>query len=429
MKRRDRENDSGEQRQKLMGLGNRSMGKSYYPELQRRLHELESFRDLLNRINDTIFIVDAHNGLILDMAGAAELMTGCPSHQLMGQAFSEILPHHVRKHVTNLLSSERATLTMETEFNCPMCEGRVPTPVEITIQFPEGDEGDRAVVVARDISERKQAEEEIKRYSEELEIRVKQRTRELDQANEAKSEFMSFISHELRTPMTSVLGFIRIMRKKLVKSIYPSVQTDSPKVRRNMDQVLQNVDVIIAEGDRLLQLVNDLLDLAKHEASKMEYHMRISDLNRMLDRAMAAAAGFFDDSEADFVQEIPPGLPPVTADDDRLIQVILNLLSNAEKFCKEGTITLRASVEGAYAVICVEDTGIGIPPALHKAVFDKFTQVGENHQKIKQGTGLGLPICQHIVAAHGGKIWVESTPGAGSKFFFTLPILGGRTEI
>ncbi|WP_147819574.1 histidine kinase dimerization/phospho-acceptor domain-containing protein [Salidesulfovibrio onnuriiensis] len=346
MRRRDNDRKALEQRQKLMGLGNRSMSKSYYPELQKRLNELEGFRDLLNRIHDTIFIVNMENGQIMDISGAAEAMTGSPGHRLLGRRFVEILPPHIRKDVAALVGTDRTTVTLETTFNCPQCTGRVPTPVEIAIQFPTDPGGDRAVVVARDITERKQAEDEIRRYNEELETRVKQRTRELDQANEAKSDFMSFISHELRTPMTSVLGFVRIMRKKLTNSIYPSVHSDSPKVRRDMEQVVRNTDVIIAEGERLLTMVNDLLDMAKHEAGRMEYHMRVTDLNRLLDRALAAAAGLFDDTEAEFVQEIQPDLPAITADDDRLIQVILNLLSNAVKFCGEGSITFRTEVEG-----------------------------------------------------------------------------------
>lgn len=112
----------------------------------------------------------------------------------------------------------------------------------------------------------------------------------------------------------------------------------------------------------------------------------------------------------------PPG-------DDRIIQVLLNLLSNAVKFCRQGTVTVRVEAEGPTVAVSVQDTGIGIPHGLQSAIFDRFTQVGDEGTA-KKGTGLGLPICQHIVASNGGKPWVESTPGEG--FTFTLPVLGAE---
>lgn len=264
-----------------------------------------------------------------------------------------------------------------------------------------------------------------------LETKVHERTRELEEANrklqeldKMKTDFLSTVSHELRTPLTSVLGFAKIIKKRLEKAIFPKLQMpeDDKKTARAVKQVSENIDIIVEEGERLTDLINDVLDIAKMEAGKMIWKMERLAGNDLIERALAATTSLFHDTNLTLVKEVSSDLPAVKGDKDRLIQVLINLVSNAVKFTEEGSITCRAVVDDAFLVISVADNGIGISKADQEAIFDKFGQVGDTLTGKPKGTGLGLPICKQIVEHHGGKLWVESQVGIGSTFFFTIPL-------
>jgi PAS domain S-box-containing protein len=428
MKRRAEETppprkDDSDERAKLIGLGKRSISKSYYPELRARLDELERFRSLLDRVSDTIFVVDAETGVILDVAGSVQSMLNCGIKSLVGTPFNNILPDHIARYAANIFSIKTDVLQLETEFCNPRCPEQL-VPVEMSLRIVQQNEGRRAVIVARDISERRRNEEALRKSHDDLEIRVRERTRELARANRAKSEFLSIVSHELRTPLTSVIGFAKIIRKKLLETVFPAVKSEgNNKLDKEMSRVRKNIDIIVSEGDRLTALINDVLDLAKLEANKIGYHMKPLDLNECLSRSMQASAGLFDDSGLAFLAEIKEDLPPVLGDGDRIIQVMVNLFSNAVKFTEQGSVTCRAVADDDYVKISVSDTGTGVPESLRDSIFDKFTQAEESLADRPRGTGLGLSICRHIVEGHGGHIWVESGEGNGSRFVFTLPVL------
>jgi signal transduction histidine kinase/DNA-binding response OmpR family regulator len=261
-------------------------------------------------------------------------------------------------------------------------------------------------------------EHEIRRLFEEA-----QRARAIaEEADAAKSAFLSTVSHELRTPLTSVLGFAKIIKKRLDDRIFPLVPTAEPKVVQTMRQVEDNLKVVVSEGERLTKLIDDVLDLAKIEAGKLEWHMDTVTPADVIERAVAATSSLFEQKGLRAVTEVAPGLPAITGDRDRLIQVVINLISNAVKFTSEGSITLRATRDGGMLVVSVTDTGMGIAPADQPKVFERFKQVGDTLTDKPKGTGLGLPICREIVEHHGGKIWVESELGKGSTFSFSLPI-------
>ena len=415
--------DSAAERAKLIGLGKRSISKSYYPELRARLDELERFRSLLDRVSDTIFVVDAETGVILDVAGSAQSMLNCGAKSLVGTPFNRILPDHIARYAANIFNIKTDVLQLETEFCCPDCPGD-PVPVEMSLRIVQQQEGRRAVIVARDISERRRNEQALRKSHDNLEIRVRERTRELDRANRAKSEFLSIVSHELRTPLTSVIGFAKIIRKKLMEVVFPAVENNGDeKLDKEMKRVRKNIDIIVSEGDRLTALINDVLDLAKLEANKINYRMEPLNLNECLSRSMQASAGLFNSSGLAFLAEIKEDLPPVLGDSDRLIQVMVNLFSNAVKFTEKGSVTCRATADENYVKISVSDTGVGIPETMRDSIFDKFIQAEESLADRPKGTGLGLSICRHIIEGHGGHIWVESGDNNGSRFVFTLPIL------
>ncbi len=244
-----------------------------------------------------------------------------------------------------------------------------------------------------------------------------------EQADAAKSSFLSTVSHELRTPLTSVLGFAKIIRRRLEERLFPMISEDDRKVQQAKRQVIENLDIVVSEGERLTKLIDDVLDLAKIEAGKFTWNMTSVSVKDVVERAVAATASLFDAKQLKLVRNIAPDLPTITGDQDRLIQVVINLISNAVKFTDAGSITCSASQEGMELLVSVMDSGIGIAPDDQPKVFEKFKQVGDTLTDKPKGTGLGLPICKEIVEYHGGRIWVESQPGHGSTFSFTLPII------
>jgi signal transduction histidine kinase len=285
----------------------------------------------------------------------------------------------------------------------------------------------------------KTASDELAEYSRTLEQKVDERTKELseeitirkkaeeaaEEANRIKSNFLSTVSHELRTPLTSVLGFARIIRKKLDESVLPALKPDDAKAAKALGQIRDVTEIIVIEGERLTALIDDVLDLAKMEAGKISWNMQQVSISEVINRATAAVSSLLEQKGLELTQEVEESLPEIHGDRDRLIQVVINLLSNAWKFTDTGTITVHAGMTEAvdghrFIRVGITDTGIGIGCDDLKKVFEKFRQVGDTLTDKPKGTGLGLPICREIIEFHGGSIWGESEPGKGSTFFFTL---------
>ncbi len=280
--------------------------------------------------------------------------------------------------------------------------------------------------------------EEVEAQKDALERRVVERTAALaaaieeaqaarvaaEAASASKTAFLSNVSHELRTPLTSVVGFSKLIRRRLDEAVFPAVPAGDPKLDRQMRQVSDNLGIIVEEGERLTALINDTLDLAKIEAGRMEWRRDVVDLAEVITRATAATAPLLTGSGPQMVLDLEPDLPTIIGDRDRLIQVVINLISNAVKFTASGTITCTARLDPASSslVVSVADTGVGIAPEDQAKVFEQFGQAGDTLTDKPRGTGLGLPICREIVEHHGGRLWLESEVGRGSVFSFTLPL-------
>lgn len=235
-----------------------------------------------------------------------------------------------------------------------------------------------------------------------------------------KTDFIATVSHELRTPLTSVLGFAKLTRNKLVERVFPLIPADDTRARRVVEQSERNLDIIVSEGERLTSLINDVLDISKMEAGRMEWRFHPVDLGALVRRAAAAVSALFGAGGPELVVDVEEDLPLADGDEDRLLQVLINLLSNASKFTTEGTVTLGAHGVTGGVELSVADTGRGIEAAHQASVFDKFKQVGDTLTDKPKGTGLGLPICAQIVAAHGSHFTLRSALGAGSRFAFVL---------
>ncbi len=293
------------------------------------------------------------------------------------------------------------------------------------IQKRDGDLRELAAGLERTVAERTTALREQNAALMEANAALTLARKEAETANRAKTGMLSVVSHEMRTPLTSILGFAKLVERRLVQISTPATVATHPELQHPLTQMRDNIGIIVSEGERLVGLINNLLDLAKIEAGKVEWAMRPVAIEIVMNHALAATASLLTAKSLDMVLDVAPNLPMVIGDHDRLIQVMVNLIANAVKFTDAGTITCQAfcDISGAapQIVVSVQDTGIGIDPADFDKVFEQFVQVGKPGTGPK-GTGLGLPICKQIVEHHGGRLWVESTPGQGSTFSFTLPV-------
>lgn len=229
---------------------------------------------------------------------------------------------------------------------------------------------------------------------------------EMRELEKLKSQFLANMSHELRTPLNSIIGFSRVILKGI----------DGPVT----DLQQQDLTAIYNSGQHLLGLINDILDLSKIEAGKMELTFDEVDIEKLIKSVMSTVLGLIKDKPVQLVDELEENLPTVKADSMRIRQILINLFSNAAKFTDEGTITVTARREEAGVRISVIDSGPGISPEDQEKLFQAFSQVDASATRATGGSGLGLSISKQLVTMHGGEIGLNSEVGKGSEFFFTL---------
>lgn len=242
---------------------------------------------------------------------------------------------------------------------------------------------------------------------------------EMREIDRLKSQFLANMSHELRTPLNSIIGFSRVILKGI----------DGPITELQQ----QDLTAIYNSGSHLLSLINDILDLSKIEAGKMELAFDEVNITDVTNSVLSTMIGLVKDKPVELKREIEADLPTVRADAIRVRQVMINLLSNAAKFTDEGNIVvhvgLRPNPAGRNEIqVSVTDTGPGISEQDQNKLFQPFSQVDDSPTRKTGGTGLGLSICQHLINMHGGRIWVESQVGKGSTFYFTLPLFRKEKE-
>lgn len=264
-----------------------------------------------------------------------------------------------------------------------------------------------------------------------LDARVAERTADLRQAldelrelEQLKSTFLANISHEMRTPLTSIHGFAELTRKKFEQRIKPLITAEHGQGDRIARQISGNLEVISREAEQLTGMIDDALDLVAMEAGRSRLNYQSLDPLPLIRQAAADIKPRLADRGLALELKLPPALPPIRADRKQLVRVLDNLLDNAVKFTEQGRISINATVEEkpGHLTIEVSDTGIGIAPTDQATIFDKFKQLGDTLVAKPRGSGLGLTLCKHIVEQHGGVLTVNSTVGRGSTFSFTLPL-------
>lgn len=255
------------------------------------------------------------------------------------------------------------------------------------------------------------------RLFEETEHRAYELEKTAEQLRETdlfRAQFLANMSHELRTPLNSIIGFSRVILKGIDGPLTDLQKTD--------------LEAIYSNGQHLLTMINEVLDMSKIEAGKMELVIENVDLNVLVRGVVSTSTALVKDKAIELRTKIQEELPIIRADGTRIRQVITNLMSNAAKFTEEGSITLGVWTDEEMVYVSVEDTGEGIPDAKIPLVFEAFRQVDGSSTRRAEGTGLGLPISRQFVEMHGGRIWLESVYGTGTTFTFCIPI-EGPTEV
>src|SRR5262245_30967642 len=243
-------------------------------------------------------------------------------------------------------------------------------------------------------------------------LEIEDKSRQLEVASQHKSEFLANMSHELRTPLNAIIGYSEMLQEEARDAQH--------------DAYIPDLEKINAAAKHQLSLINDILDLSKIEAGRMELELTDFDLPTAIDNALTLVRERATRRGITLQATVDARLGDLRADERKVKQVVLNLLSNAIKFTPEGgQIDVRAVPVDGSVEVSVTDTGVGIPPEDQEAVFEEFRQVGSSDKKV-EGTGLGLTLCRKFVELHGGRIWVKSQVGGGSTFTFTLPVRHGE---
>ena len=380
-----------------------------------------AYRTLIEASLDPLVTISAE-GKITDVNAATEKITGIARQELIGTDFADYFSDPPRARA-GYQQAFRDGWVQDFELGLRHQDGHI-TPVLYNASVYRDEQGQVAGVfaAARDISERKRVEQELRKLTDELEERVSQRTAELaslndrlskaleqaEVANRTKSEFLANMSHELRTPLNGIIGMTDL-----------ALDTELSSEQR------EYLAMAKASADSLLTIINDILDFSKMEAGKLEFESVEFDLRGSLGTALKTLALRAQEKGLELNFHASPEVPEVVVGDPtRLRQIVVNLVGNAIKFTEHGEITVRVALEaertdGVMLHFSVADTGAGIPKEKLEAIFGAFTQLDSSTARRFGGTGLGLAISRQLAELFGGRLWVESAVGQGSTFHFT----------
>ncbi|MFN3322374.1 MAG: response regulator [Bryobacteraceae bacterium] len=376
------------------------------------------FRELLETAPDAIFEFDKEGRIAL-VNVAAEKAFGYKREELLQLGVEDLIPEELREiHQQHRAHYWTKPVTRPMGSGLPLLARRkdgARFPVEISLSPVKTEDGFRVTAIVRDVTERRQAGEQIRAmrdaYTEELARKNQElelRNQQVERADRLKSEFLASMSHELRTPLHTIIGFSELLLEELEGPL-------NDKQKRFLGHIQQ-------DSKHLLELINDILDLSKIEAGRVELRPEVFDMSSAIQEVLDSVRRLAEDKGILIESRLHDGTA-IHADRVRFKGILYNLLSNSVKFTPAGGRVWVESANAAGAIsVTVGDTGVGIPPEAHETIFDKFSQVGATTKGVKEGTGLGLAITKRLVELHGGSICVESEPGVGSRFTFTIPV-------
>jgi PAS domain S-box-containing protein len=385
----------------LIGTDNtaRKLVEAEQKKLDQRLRDQQFYtRSLIESNIDAIMTTDP-SGIITDVNKQMESLTGCTRDELIGAPFKSYFtdPERAEAAINLVLSEKKVT---DYELTARALDGKkTVVSYNATTFYDRGRTLQGVFAAARDVTERKRVEEELR-----------QAKAAAESASRTKSDFLASMSHEIRTPMNAIMGIADLLAKT-------SLTAEQDKY----------VQTFRRAGDNLLNLINDILDLSKVEASQLELEQTGFSLNDLLEKVMEMVGARANEKGLSLVCELAPSVPTdLVGDPTRLQQVLLNLLGNAIKFTESGSVSLRVSPDEDSSVptalrFSISDTGIGIPGEKLGQVFERFRQADSSTTRRFGGSGLGLTISKRLVELMGGRIWVHSGVGEGSVFSFAVP--------
>jgi PAS domain S-box-containing protein len=399
----------------LVWLGSRSLNKADAERLRTAV-ELQATNELLR---EKTSVLDLAQVLVRDMESrivewnlGAERIYGFSKEEALGRISHELLNTQFPEPPAQIEDTLRRRGKWEGELvHRKRDGGRLIVSSQWVLHRDSAGYPIRILETNTDITDRKQAEEELKVLNETLEMRVRERTAQAEAANRMKSAFLANMSHELRTPLNGIIGFAEFLVDGKPGPI-------NPKQKEYLQDILNS-------GQHLLQLINDVLDLAKVEAGKMELNPENFSLGKAIEEVCAATKPIVQKKGIRLEANVAPELGYVTLDQQKFKQVLYNLLSNAVKFTDDGSkVEIGVAMYDGYRFkLSVQDTGIGIKAEDLSRLFKEFEQLGSGAARRYEGTGLGLALTRRIVELHGGTIGVESEVGKGSTFTVVLPLV------
>jgi PAS domain S-box-containing protein len=378
--------------------------------LDQRLRNQQFYtRSLIESNIDALMTTDP-SGIITDVNKQMEALTGCTRDELIGAPFKNYFtdPERAEAGIKMVLSEKKVT---DYELTAQDMNGKKTLVSYNATTYYDRDRKLQGVfAAARDITDRKHAEEQLRLLNVDLERRVEERTVELVYANHIKDEFLANMSHELRTPLTGILG----LSENLLADVYGAL----------IERQKLTVQVIQSSGEHLLELINDILDISKIEAGKFEFSLEEVKVDKICQSSLVFIKQQANKKSITVEYSSLENVFTVFADPRRLKQILINLLINAVKFTSENgkvKLEVQADVQESLLRFSITDTGIGISPEDLLKLFKPFVQLDSGLSRQYEGSGLGLALVKNMVEMHGGSVNVQSKPGQGSCFSFVLP--------
>lgn len=378
-------------REKIIGLGERSIRKSYYPELQQRLSELERFKALLDQSQDAVLLARTPSGRLVDANASACRQSDYSREEMLGLILGDLIPAGAAERINRRIPGNAAVEDNLTLTTMLRKRSGADIPVEMTVRSVIFDGEFYHVIVARDITERVLAEAARR------------------EADQRKDQFLAMLAHELRNPLSPIVTAVDLIRR------HPAAQI--PEMRRWVGTINRQVH-------HLTRIVDDLLDTSRISRGLIVLKKERITLSDAVTQAVEINRALFTAHQQELKINLPAEMLFLHADPVRLVQILSNLLNNASKFSPAGgRISLTGRAEGAQAVIEVNDNGQGISADILPRIFDLFYQADTSLDRAKGGLGLGLMLVKQLVQLHGGVVEARSQgPNQGSTFILRLPL-------